>query len=339
MSVKVGVIGAGYWGPNLIRNMFQIPSADLTMVCDSDPKRLNYIGNLYPAVSRVTDYRRVFAAPDVQAVVIATPARTHYELTKEALNAGKHVLVEKPLALTGVEARELVELADQPNRVLMVGHTFMYNPAVCKMKELVDAGGIGDVYYIYSNRVNLGRVRQDINALWNIAPHDISILLYLLDRMPTQVAAQGGVFLQEGIEDVVFTTFFFDSDVIAHVQVSWLDPSKVRRMTVVGSKKMIIYDDVTSEGKIKIYDKGVLKVGNEAIYGEYQLKLHSGDIYIPKIDMTEPLRNECLHFIECIETGEQPLTDGRNGWQVVHILEAAQRSLKRGGQPVEVSDE
>jgi len=337
MAVKVGVIGAGYWGPNLIRNMFQI--ADLTVVCDSDPKRLDYIGSLYPAVSRTTDHRQVFAASDVQAVVVATPARTHYRLTKAALVAGKHVLVEKPLALTSSEAWELVKLADQVNRVLMVGHTFMYNPAVRKMKELIDAGEIGDVYYVYSNRVNLGRVRQDINALWNIAPHDISILLYLLNRMPTWVAAQGAIFLQEGIEDVVFATLRFDGNVIAHVQVSWLDPSKVRRMTVVGSKKMIIYDDVASEGKIRIYNKGALKVGNEAIYGEYQIKLHSGDIYIPKIEMTEPLRNECIHFTECIETGQQPLTDGRNGWQVVRILEAAQRSLKSGGQPVEVSGE
>ena len=339
MAVKVGVIGAGYWGPNLIRNMLQIPSADLIVVSDSDPERLNYIGSLYPSVSRIVDYRQVLAEPDVQAIGIATPARTHYKLTKEALMAGKHVLVEKPLALTSTEAWELVELSDQVKRVLMVGHTFMYNPAVRKMQELISAGEIGDVYYIYSNRVNLGRVRQDINALWNIAPHDISILLYLLNRMPTRVAAQGAVFLQDGIEDVVFITLSFDGNVIAHVQVSWLDPSKVRRMTVVGSKKMIIYDDVASEGKIKIYDKGVLKVGNEAIYGEYQIKLHSGDIYVPKIEMTEPLRSECIHFMECIETGQQPLTDGRNGWQVVRVLEAAQRSLESSGQPVEISDE
>ena len=339
MAVRVAVVGAGYWGPNLIRNMFQIPSADLRVVCDVDPTRLDYIGSLYPTVWRVTDYRQVLAASDVQAVVIATSAHAHYKLTKEALEAGKHVLVEKPLALTSTEAWELVELADQVNRVLMVGHTFIYNPAVRKIKELLNSGEIGNVYYIYSNRVNLGRVRKDINALWNIAPHDISILLYLLNRMPTRVVAQGLSFLQEDVEDVVFVTLLFDGNVIAHVQVSWLDPSKVRRTTVVGSKKMIIYDDVASEGKIKIYDKGVLKVGNDAIYGEYQIKLHSGDIYIPKIDMTEPLRNECIHFIECIEAGQQPLTDGHNGWQVVRILEAAQRSLKSGGQPVELSDE
>lgn len=338
MAVRVGVIGAGYWGPNLIRNMFQIPSANLAAICDLDPKRLDYIASLYPLVSRTTNYRQILASPDVQAVLIATPADTHYELTRDALRAGKHVLVEKPLALSSSEAWELVKLAEQVNRVLMVGHTFMYNPAVRLMKELVDAGEIGDVYYIYSNRVNLGQVRQDINALWNIAPHDVSILLYLLNRMPVRVAAQGAIFLQEGIEDVVFVTLCFEHNVLAHIQVSWLDPSKVRRMTVVGSKKMIVYDDVASEGKIKIYDKGALKVGNEAIYGEYLIKLHSGDIYIPKIDLSEPLRNECIHFIECIETGQQPLTDGRNGWQVVRVLEAAQRSLKSGGQPVELND-
>ncbi|MDY6875225.1 MAG: Gfo/Idh/MocA family oxidoreductase [Chloroflexota bacterium] len=339
MAINVGVIGVGYWGPNLLRNIFQAPSADLAVVCDSDPKRLDYISNLYRTVSRTTDYSQVLSARDVQAVVLATPAHTHYKLTKAALVAGKHVLVEKPLALTSAEAWELVELADQVNRVLMVGHTFMYNPAVRAMKELIGTGEIGDVYYIYSNRVNLGRVRQDINALWNIAPHDISILLYLLMRMPTWVAAHGAVFLQESIEDVVFVTLSFDDNVIAHVQVSWLDPSKVRQMTVVGSKKMIVYDDMAGEGKIKIYDKGALKIGNDSIYGEYQIKLHSGDIYIPKIEMTEPLRNECIHFLECIETNQQPLTDGRNGWQVVRILEAAQQSLRNNGQAVEISDE
>jgi predicted dehydrogenase len=338
MSIRVGAIGAGYWGPNLIRNLFQTPMADLKVVCDLDSDRLNYVGRLYPTISCTSDYRELIEREDVDAVIVATPAQTHYEMTKAVLAAGKHALVEKPLTLKSSESEELIDLAERHSRILMVGHTFMYNPAVRAMKQLINSGEIGDIYYIYSNRVNLGRVRKDINALWNIAPHDISILLYLLEEMPLRVSAQGQTFLQDGIEDVVFATYTFRDNVMANVQVSWLDPSKVRRTTVVGSKKMIIYDDVASEGKLKIYDKGALKVGNGSVFGEFQIKLHSGDIHIPRIDLSEPLRNEINHFLECVQSGQTPETDGRNGLQVVRILEATQESLKLDGRPVEIPD-
>jgi predicted dehydrogenase len=217
-----------------------------------------------------------------------------------------------------------------------VGHVFEYNPAVLKIKELIDDGQIGQVYYLYSNRVNLGRVQSDINVLWSIAPHDVSISLFLLEEMPVQVSARGASYLNGRVEDVVFVTMFFPGDVMAHIQASWLDPSKVRRMTVVGSEKMIIYDDVASEGKVKIYDKGVYRKG-ESIYGEFQYKIHSGDINIPKINMSEPLRNECAHFVECVRSGASPRTGGENGLRVVRVLEAAQRSLSSGGETVRLS--
>jgi len=250
--------------------------------------------------------------------------------------AGKHVLVEKPLALSSGEAEELISVAERQKKVLMVGHTFEYNPAVLKIKELLGDGQIGHVYYAYSTRVNLGRVQQDLNALWSIAPHDVSILLFLLGEMPLEVSARGISHLSEGVEDVVFFTMFFPGNVLAHVHASWLDPSKVRRLTLVGSKKMVIYDDLASEGKVRVYDKGVLKAGNGRVYGEFQYKLHSGDIHIPKIDMTEPLHNECAHFIDCIRQGKRPRTDGENGLRVVKVLEAVQRSLEQRGVSVEV---
>ena len=266
---------------------------------------------------------------------VATPARTHYELAKRALERGKHVLVEKPLAMSSAEAGELTELAVKQDRTLMVGHTFEYNPAVWKIKELVDAGHIGRVFYIYANRVNLGRVQSDINALWSIAPHDISIVLYLLGAMPLEVSARGAGFLNAAIEDVVFMTLTFPGDVLVHIQASWLDPSKTRRMTIVGSDKMIIYDDVDNEGKVKIYDKGVYRKGDPA-YGEFQYRVHSGDISIPKIDMTEPLANECAHFVDCAFTGKTPRSDGASGQRTVRVLEAAQKSLEMKGAAVKV---
>jgi predicted dehydrogenase len=233
------------------------------------------------------------------------------------------------------QAEELIEVAARQKKILMVGHIFEYNPAVHKIKELISSGQIGDLYYIYSTRVNLGRVQSDLNALWSIAPHDISILIYLLESMPLEVSARGASYLNKNVEDVIFVNLLFSGGVIAQVHGSWLDPSKVRRMTVVGSRKMIVYDDVDDEGKVKVYEKGVYRKGDD-IYGEFQYKLHSGDIHIPKIDMTEPLRNECAHFIECIQQGKKPLTDGENGLRVVKVLEAAQKSLENRGTVVEI---
>ena len=330
---RIGLIGYGYWGPNLARNFHQLPQAHLVAISDIDAKRLEEPARLYHART-YTDYRELLADPTLDAVAISTPARTHFEIALAALEHGKHVLVEKPLAMSSDEARQLIALADRKQRVLMAGHTFEHNPAVWKMRELIAQHEIGDVYYIYANRVNLGRVQRDINALWSIAPHDISILIYVLGQMPLDVSARGATYISENIADVVFVTLTFPNNILAHVHASWLDPSKTRQMTIVGSEKMIVYDDVDAEAKLRIYDKGVYKHGSA--YGEAQLKIHSGDIYIPKIDMSEPLRNECAHFIECVRDNKCPRTDGENGLRVVRVLEAAQKSLEKNGETVAI---
>ncbi len=333
MRSTIGVVGAGYWGPNLIRNFFQLPTAHLKWCADLDPDKLAKMQALYPGVNVTTDYEDLLNDADLDAIALAVPARVHYDMARRALLAGKHVFVEKPLAMSSFEARDLIQLAESQSRVLMVGHVFEYNPAVLYIKKLLQDKVIGQLYYMYSNRVNLGRIQTDINALWSIAPHDISIMLFLVGAMPETVSARGGMYLNGEVEDVVFLTMTFPGNVLAHVQASWLDPSKVRRMTLVGSEKMVVYDDVADEGKVKVYDKGVYRKSGD-LYGEFQYKVHSGDIYIPKIDMVEPLRNECAHFVECIQEHRTPRTDGYNGLRVVQVLEAAQRSLEQGGVAV-----
>lgn len=330
--IRLGLVGYGYWGPNLARNFHQLPDAWLVACADADNARLNEAARLYPLQQTAHDARALIENPTLDALVIATPARSHFELVSQALNAGKHVLVEKPLALTSDDARALIECAQRNQRVLMVGHTFEFNRAVWKIQELLDAGALGELYYIYSNRVNLGRVQTDINALWSIAPHDISILLALLKTMPHSVSAHGATYLHQGIEDVVFALLNFPNNIVGHIHASWLDPSKTRQMTFVGSEKMIVYDDVDPEAKIKIYDKGVYKRGDA--FGEFQLRVRSGDLYIPKIDLTEPLKYECAHFLECIRENKTPRTDGENGLRVVRVLEAAQQSLKQNGATI-----
>ncbi|MBI4300131.1 MAG: Gfo/Idh/MocA family oxidoreductase [Chloroflexi bacterium] len=331
---RVAVIGCGYWGPNLVRNFHQLGS--LAACCDLSAERLKGIERLYPGVRTTQDLQGLLDDPAIDAVVIATPARTHFSLARQALLAGKHVLVEKPLAMSSDEAGELIAAARKAQRALMVGHTFEYNPAVHKMKEYLRDGTLGDLFYVYSTRVNLGRVQQDLNALWSIMPHDISILVYLLDALPEAVSAHGASYVTPGVEDVVFMYLRFPDGVSAHVHGSWLDPGKVRRMTLVGSRKMVIYDDIDNEARLKVYDKGVLKTGAD-IHGEFQLRLHSGDIYIPQISMAEPLRNECAHFLECIDGNKTPVSDGESGLRVIRVLEAAQCSLENNGQMTEVA--
>jgi predicted dehydrogenase len=337
--VRVGVVGCGYWGPNLIRNIYQLDCCDLAMICDADPQRLARVGKLYPGVTLTTSFQDVLDSGAVDAVVIATPARTHHAMTGQALAAGKHVLVEKPLAVTSPQCQDLISLAKQQGLVLMVGHTFLYNPALLMVKELSQPEYLGDLFYLYSHRVNLGRVQTDVNALWSIAPHDISIALFLVGQAPEKVSAQGAYYLSNQIEDVVFITLTFPGGVMGHIHVSWIDPSKTRKVTVVGSEKMIIYDDLADEGMVKVYDKGVKRVSNGEgpQYGEFQYRLHSGDVHLPRIRMTEPLANECRHFIECILENKTPISDGENGLQVVQVLEAAQRSIELQGMPMPVA--
>ena len=272
--------------------------------------------------------------PGIDALVVAAPARTHASLVAEAVAAGKHVLVEKPLALSTAEAIALTEAADRAGRVLLVGHTFEYNPAVTRMRELVEAGDLGDLWYLHSQRVNLGRIQSDINALWSIGPHDVSIANYLIGSAPRWVSARGARYLHADVEDVVFATLGYDGGVLAHLHVSWLDPSKLRRTTVVGSRRMVVFDDLDSEAKLRVYDKGADPVSGG--FGEFQFRLRRGDLHVPRTDLTEPLALELEHFLECCRTGARPRTDGWNGVRVVATLEAAQQSLDKGGIQVEV---
>ncbi|MFQ6092608.1 MAG: Gfo/Idh/MocA family protein, partial [bacterium] len=305
--------------------------------------RLDYVREHFPGVEVSRDVAPILAHPEIDAVVLTTPADGHFSLAKQALEAGKHVLVEKPLAQTGAQCRELIDLAASRGKILMVGHTFLYNAAVRKLKEFVDGNELGDIYYLYSSRLNLGRIRNDINAMWNFAPHDVSIILYVLGKRPITVSARGQSYIQPGIEDVVFMHLDFEDGVSAMIHISWLDPNKVRRMTVVGSKKMVVYDDVSRDARIVVYDKGIDKVniaeslGEFESFGEFQLRVRAGDMYVPEIDFVEPLKVECAHFIDCIVRGKKPLTDGEEGYQVVRILEATQISLERGGADVEIN--
>ncbi len=332
MPVNVAVLGCGYWGPNLIRNFLKLPRARLALCCDLNPATLEKVRRQYPGVETTTDPGQVLANPAIEAVAIATPARTHFEVARECLLAGKHVLVEKPLALNVSHAEELVCLARERGRVLMVGHTFEYNAAVRRLKRYIDEGDLGRVYYVYSTRVNLGQVRDDVNAMWNLGPHDFSILIYLLGAMPLRVSARGSSFLQAGIEDVVFVDLEFPDGVMAHVHLSWLDPSKVRRMTVVGEEKMVVYDDVDNEAPLKLYDKAITRlVPPDGAFGEFHLRLRAGDILIPRLELREPLETECADFVESIASGTPPQTDGENGLRVVKVLAAAQASLHAQG--------
>lgn len=334
-NVRIALVGCGYWGPNLARNFSMVEHGDLVLCADVDEKALVRLQRQFPQVEMTTDVTATLTRPDIDAVALATPARTHVALAMQALAAGKHVFVEKPLAMNVGDAQMIVSEVAARQRVLMVGHIFEFHPAVRYIKSLLDGGELGDLYYLYSTRVNLGRVQTDINALWSIAPHDVSIMLHLLGQMPAHVTARGQSFLNGTVEDVVFITLEFAGGVLGHIHASWLDPSKTRQLTVVGSRKMVVYDDVASEGKVKIYDKGVYRK-DEAGYGEFQYKVHSGDITMPRLDMTEPLRLECQHFVDCVRNAAVPLTDGRNGLRVVQVLQAAQLSLELGGTQVPV---
>ncbi|MDW8318569.1 MAG: Gfo/Idh/MocA family oxidoreductase [Anaerolineae bacterium] len=337
--ITVGQVGLGQWGPNVLRNLMALPDVRVKVCCDVDEDALRRAAVQYPGLQTTNDYRRLLDDPEVQAVVVTAPSAAHYELSRDALLSGRDVFVEKPLALTTAHGQELVALAEAGRRVLMVGHLLLYHPAVARLKQMVDAGELGQVYYIHTSRLNLGQVRRSENAMWSLAPHDISVVLYLLGEEPVQVAAQGLTYLQPGIPDTVFLTLRFASGRAAHVHVSWLDPHKVRRITVVGSQKMAVFDDVEATEKLRIYDKGVNPPPPDyQSYGDV-LSLRFGDIYIPRVDMREPLRLECQHFAHCVATRQTPLSDGRSGLQVLRVLEAGQRSLEQGGAPVALNQE
>jgi len=331
MPVRLGCIGAGYWGPNLIRNFLSIEGCVVEFICDADRGQLAKVGEGKVGVTLTTDHREVLES-DVDAVVVATTAETHYDLVRTALELGKDVFVEKPLTLSVSEGEDLVRLAGEKERILMVGHILLYHPAVRMLKGYVTEGSLGKLYYVYAARLNLGRVRKDENALWCFGPHDVSVILHLLGSMPEVVKASGECYVREGIYDVVFLDMHFPDRSMAHVHVSWLDPHKTRRLTVVGSKKMAVFDDMESSEKVKIYDRGVDYTPAYASYPE-SLTLRIGDIHMPKVDAVEPLRLECEHFLECVLSRTRPLSDGENGVRVLRVIEAAQKSLDSRGEP------
>lgn len=330
-DVRIGVIGCGYWGPNIIRNFAESEGASVVRVCDVDASRLEPISRRYPAVDCTTDASEVIGARDVDAVAVVTPVSTHYDLASKALAAGQHVFVEKPITADPAQAELLCDVAEKKGLTLMVGHVFEYSPAVTTAKDLLPS--CGKVYYVDSSRVNLGLHQSDISVLWDLAPHDMSIILYWLGAEPVAVHAVGECYAQPGIEDVVFVTMRFADSMIAHVHVSWLAPSKLRRTTIVGSRKMLVYEDTQSVEKVKVYDRGV-SFKNTEDYRRFLPEYRSGDIVSPHVATSEPLRIECGHFIECVRSGDTPRSDGRSGLRVVRVLAAADRSLKNEGKAV-----
>jgi len=326
--VKTGVIGLGYWGPNLLRNLYSNKRRGELVMCDSDPARLEKIRSRYPDVSYTSDCQELFNDSNLDAVVIATDVSSHYPLAKKALLAGKHVFVEKPFAASIAEAQELVDLGKSKGLVTMVGHTFMFSPPVIKTKEIIDSGELGDIHFITSSRVNLGLHQKDVSVIWDLAPHDFSMLFYWLGEEPSGVSAFGHAYVLEGIPDVAFINLAFPSGAIGNVQVAWLAPSKLRRTVIVGSRKMLVYDDTEPIEKIKVYDKGVDIIEPES-FGEYQLTYRTGDIISPKLPTGEPLAAEMEEFLSCIETGNSPKSSGEEGLAVVRALELADASLRK----------
>jgi predicted dehydrogenase len=334
--INIGVIGYGYWGPNLVRNFSEIPGAQVTMVSDFKPELLAKVQARYPSIQVTTDCQDILADTKIDAVAIATPVSTHFDLALAALKAGKHVLVEKPMTVTSEQALRLIEEAERRNLVLMVDHTFVYTGAVRKMRDLVANDGLGDIYYYDSVRVNLGLFQHDVNVLWDLAVHDLSIMDYVLQSKPRAVSATGVSHIPGKPENIAYLTLFFDSNLIAHLHANWLAPVKVRRTLISGSQKMIVYDDLEVSEKVKIYDKGITVNGDTEKVYEMLIGYRTGDMWAPKLEMTEALRTEGLHFLRCIEQGERPITDGYAGLRVVKILEAATKSMKDQGRLVEL---
>ncbi len=336
--IQIGVTGVGGWGKNLARNFFQIPDCSLKYICDLDQKKLDQLRLQLPGTAVTTRFEDLLEDPQVQAVVVATTAGTHYKLCKAAMMADKDVFVEKPFVLEVAQAEELTRMAEDMGRVLMVGHLLEYHPIITRLKQMIDSGDLGQIYYIYSQRLNLGTIRGDENALWSFAPHDISSILYLLGKEPTDISARGQAYLQREIEDVVFLSLNFADQAMAHIHVSWLDPHKVRKLTIVGSKKMAVFDDLESTEKLRIYDKSAEHNDNYNSYAEY-ITLRFGDITIPHVRVDEPLRLECQHFLDCVRERKQPRSDGQDGLRVVRLLDAAQQSLDGNGVTVPIRRE
>jgi predicted dehydrogenase len=334
--IKLGIVGYGYWGPNLVRNFSETPNARVLAVSDLRAERLALVQTRYPGVQTTTNLGDLLIDSHIDAVVVATPVSSHFELAIQALRAGKHVLVEKPLAATVEQCLRLIEEADRRHLVLMVDHTFIYTGAVRKIQELVTSDGVGDIYYYDSVRVNLGLFQHDVNVIWDLAVHDLSIMDYVLPVQPCAVTAAGMMHVPGEPANIAYLTLFFETSMIAHINVNWLAPVKVRRTLIGGSQKMIVYDDLEPSEKVKVYDKGI-KVNNgpESLY-KMLIGYRTGDMWAPQLDMTEALRMEAAHFVQCVERGERPITDGKRGLEVVNILETATQSMLQKGRLVEI---
>jgi predicted dehydrogenase len=339
--ITIGVVGCGYWGPNLIRNFAENERAQLRWICDTDEKRLGAIGRRYPAARTAADYAQLLADPELSAVVVATPVATHYAFARAALEAGKHVLIEKPFTTNSREARELVALAERRGLTLMVDHTFVYTGAVRRIKEIVESGELGELLYFDSVRINLGLFQRDINVVWDLAPHDLSIMDYLVARDAVALTATGSSHIEAGIENIAYVMLRFKDSFIAHFHFNWLSPVKIRRTLIAGSRKMIVYDDIEPTEKVRVYDKGVTTnriesdSDKEAAY-QTLVSYRTGDVWVPKLDSTEALTHVAAEFLDAIAERRAPLTDGAAGLRVVRLLEAAQESINQGGKLIEL---
>lgn len=334
--IRIGVLGYGYWGPNLVRNFAEAPGCEVSVVCDLRDDRLAQVRKRYPAVRTTTGMSDVFADPNIDAVVISTPVSTHYELASKALAAGKHVWVEKPMTATAAEAHRLVEEAARARRILHVDHTFVYTGAVRKMKALIEGGEVGEVYYYDSTRVNLGLFQHDVNVIWDLAVHDLSIMDYLLPSYPTAVSATGITHVAGGLENIAYLTFFFDGSLIGHVNVNWLAPVKIRRTLIGGSRKMMVYDDLEPSEKIKVYDKGITVTDDPAAVYQLKIGYRAGDMWAPQVEIGEALQVEVRHFLDAVQRDAPTITDGAAGLRMVQALEAATLSMRDHGRAVDL---
>ncbi len=333
--ISLGVVGCGYWGPNLIRNFHQLPNCNVSAMCDVNQERLKYLGALYSSIQTLTDFQQLLRLSGLDAVAIATPVKHHFTLAKASLLAGKHTFIEKPMASSSAECEELIEIAKQRSLVLMIGHTFLYSSPVRKIAQIIRSGDVGEIRYVNSRRLNLGLFQRDINVAWDLAPHDISIILHLLGEFPASVNCSGNAHVTPGIEDVTNMSLTFSRQRFATIQSSWLEPRKVREMTIVGTKRMIVYDDLQTHEKIRVYDVRVERPPHYDTFAEFHYSYHYGDSYIPYLKQEEPLKAECEHFLDCIQNGTAPISSGLAGLEMIRILEAASASLKKSGAPVQ----
>ncbi len=341
MADKLGVVivGCGYWGVNYVRLFSELPRTQVVAICEQRPERLQEINKRFPNIYATSDLEEALALEGVEAAIISTTATTHYEVTKQCLLADKHVMVEKPMATTTADAEKLVHLAEARNLKLMVGHIFLYNAGVQLTKSYIKQGKMGDLYYLYARRTNLGPIRHDVNAVWDLATHDVSIFNHFMETTPEWVSAVGGKYLHTSREDVGFIVLGYPNEVLAHIHVSWADPAKVREIVVVGSEKRVVFNDLDPLERVKVFEKGIAPSSNgaePANYGEYHFDIRDGDIYSPKVEASEPLKSECNHFVDCVLNDEHPISDGYNGLEVVHVMEAINRSVAERGRPVEI---